>query len=75
VIRVERNPRGPRLFVVGRRVHECYVGLGLLLALVLGNIAHMWALSPWVGLAAVVGAWMVLKDWRDLVPSLRDTGA
>ena len=27
------------------------------------------------GLVGAVGVWMVAKDWRDLVPSLRDTGA
>ena len=32
-------------------------------------------ISAWLALPAVVGVWMVVKDWRDLVPSLRDTGA
>ena len=75
ILRVERNPRGPRLFVLGRRIHECHAGLALLLALVLAELLRAWPGSAWLGLAAVVGVWMVVKDWRDLVPSLRDTGA
>ncbi len=75
ILRVERNPRGPRLFVLGRRVHEYHAGLALLLALLVGQLVHLSPDSAWLGLAALVGIWMVVKDWRDLVPSLRDTGA
>ncbi len=75
ILRVERNPRGPRLFVLDRRVHECHAGLGLLLVLLVGRLVQLWPVSAWLGLVAAAGVWMVLKDWRDLVPSLRDTGA
>ena len=74
-VRLERNPRGPRLFVLGRRVHECHSGLALLLVLSVGALAGMWSVSAWTSAAAVLGMWMLAKDWRDLVPSLRDTGA
>ena len=75
ILRIERNPRGPRLFVLGQRLHECHVGLAVLLALFVAELVHLWPISTWLCFAAVVGAWMVVKDWRDLVPSLRDTGA
>ncbi len=75
VVRVERNVRGPRLFVCGRRVHECHVGLGLLSALLAGVLLRLWPPSDELAVVAAVGAWMLVKDWRDLVPSLRDTGA
>jgi lysyl-tRNA synthetase class 2 len=75
MIHLERNPRGPRLFVLGRRIHECHLGLVLLAAAVAGRAAGLWAMWGWGGGAAVVGAWMVVKDWRDLVPGLRDTGS
>jgi lysyl-tRNA synthetase, class II len=75
IVDIERNPRGPRLFVLGRRVHECHVGLGLLVALLLGGLAGLWPFSDEEALVALVGAYMLVKDWRDLLPSLRDTGA
>jgi len=75
LVRVERNPRGPRLFLFGRRLHECHTGLALLLVLALGVAARLWSFSDEVAVVAGVGIWMVVKDWRDLVPSLRDTGA
>ena len=59
----------------GRRVHECHLGLVLLLTVVGGWLMGLWSLSLWSGLAAVAGGWMVVKDWRDLIPALRDTGA
>lgn len=74
LIRLERHPFGPRVFVLGRRVHECHVGLAVLLVLVVGALTQLWQPSLWTGLAALIGGWMVVKDWRDLVPSLRDTG-
>ena len=75
ILRIERNQRGPRLFVLGQRVHECHFGLAALLVLLVGELVHLWPTSAWLGLPTLVGFWMVVKDWRDLVPSLRDTGA
>jgi lysyl-tRNA synthetase, class II len=75
ILRIERNPRGPRLFVLGRRVHECHAGLLLLSAILVGTLLRVWPISVWLGLAVLAGGWMVVKDWRDLVPALRDTGA
>jgi lysyl-tRNA synthetase, class II len=74
LVRVERNVRGPRLFICGQRIHECQVGLGVLIALLVGVLLGLWPASDEVAVVATVGCWMLIKDWRDLVPSLRDTG-
>ena len=74
LVRVERNVRGPRLYLFGRRIHECHAGLGLLLVLLLGALLRLWPQADELALVALLGVWMVAKDWRDLVPSLRDTG-
>jgi lysyl-tRNA synthetase class 2 len=75
IVQLERNPRGPRLYVLGRRTHECHLGLALLAADLAGWAARLWPLSLWSGAVIAIAAWMIAKDWRDLVPSrLRDTG-
>ncbi len=75
IVRIERNPRGPRLYVLGQRLHECHLGLALLAADAAGWLARLWPVSPWSVAVVLIGGWMIVKDWRDLVPSLRDTGA
>jgi len=40
-----------------------------------GDAAGAWRLSLVPGLGAAAGAWLVVKDWRDLVPSKRDTAS
>ena len=69
LIRIERHERGPRVFLLGRRVHEYQAGFPLL------------ALSPTASLvasvhvsigAALVAVWLVVKDWPDLFPATRD---
>jgi hypothetical protein len=73
LIALERPPLGPRLHVMGRRVHECHVGLMLAGTTVLSVLESASAL-----LAAALGlvaAWLVAKDWRDLHRATRDTAA
>jgi hypothetical protein len=68
VVRLERHRLGPRVFVLGRRAHEWHLGLVLV---VTGS--SIWAIGSWAGPAIVaVGAWLVVKDWRDLFASRRD---
>jgi lysyl-tRNA synthetase class 2 len=74
VIRLERHPQGPRLFVLGRRVHECHVGLATLAGTAVAA-AVAWRFPLWLGAALALGAYMTVKDARDLVPRWRDTGA
>jgi hypothetical protein len=73
VIRIERHPLGPRVFLVGLRVHEVAIGLVLLALLVGGGFAEIWELSRRTEAAGAVGSWLVAKDWRDLFPSRRNT--
>ena len=75
IVQIERHSHGPRLFVLGVRVHECHLGILLLAGDLAGLLARAWTLSLWSGLVALAGGWMLLKDGRDLVPSLRDTGS
>jgi lysylphosphatidylglycerol synthetase-like protein (DUF2156 family) len=73
MITVERHAMGPRLHVLGRRVHECHVGLGLA-----GAAGLCTALGTGVLPAIVLGVvvlWLVAKDWRDLRAVSRDTAA
>ena len=75
IARLERNPRGPRFYVLGRRIHECHLGVVLLAADLMGWAAGLWPFSLWSGAVIALAVWMIAKDWRDLVPSrLRDTG-
>lgn len=71
-VRIERHRYGPRVYLLGHRVHECVVGLALLVAALGATFAGV--LSPAHGAeAAVVASWLVIKDWRDLFASKRDT--
>lgn len=60
VLRLERHRLGPRIHVLGQRIHEYHVGFALIL------------LSPRVSLRGLAGAWLVVKDWPDLLPATRD---
>ena len=72
-VRVERHTLGPRVFVLGIRVHEVALGL----AVVAGALAAALAagLSIPVEAMGVVGVWLTAKDWHDLFPSRRNTAA
>jgi hypothetical protein len=75
VVKVERHELGPRVYVLGRRIHEVAVGLGLLaLLLAFGGTDH-WELTKRFDAAAAFAAWLVIKDWRDLFPSKRNTAS
>ncbi|MEA2368975.1 MAG: lysyl-tRNA synthetase, class [Thermoleophilaceae bacterium] len=73
MITLERHAMGPRLHVLGRRVHECHVGLGLAGAAGLSAALGVGVLPAVV--LAVVALWLVAKDWRDLRAVSRDTAA
>ncbi len=70
---MERHDLGPRLFVLGKRVHECMIGVSLLAILGALLAADVLEAGKATGLLAALGVWLVAKDWRDLVPSRRDT--
>ena len=74
MIRLERHQLGPRVRVLGRRVHEWQLGVavaGLACALRLTGVVE----NPGVALLSLVACWLVLKDWHDLFPSRRDTAS
>jgi len=73
LIRVEQHPYGPRVYVLGQRVHEVALGI-VILALVAVLLAARRSRPDdelLAGLAA--GAWLVVKDWRDLFSRWRNT--
>jgi lysyl-tRNA synthetase class 2 len=72
VIRLHRHRLGPRVYVLGRRIHEWQVGIGMVGLIFVGHAAGAWRLSTATVLAAAVGGWFVVKDWRDVLPGTRD---
>lgn len=75
MFRVERHRLGPRVYVCGIRIHEFLLGFGVFAVLLLGGVAELWELTHRTEVAALLGMWLVGKDWRDLVPSKRNTAA
>jgi lysyl-tRNA synthetase class 2 len=73
VLRIDRHRLGPRVYVLGARVHEWHLGAGLLLALAVGAALDKVDPGMVTTAAVLLGVWLVAKDWRDLVPSQRDT--
>jgi len=75
LIRIERHKQGPRLFLLGVRIHEVHLGLAIVAATVLGARLGLWRYSSWTAAALALGAYMGIKDARDLLGRTRDTGA
>src|SRR5256714_10825714 len=73
VLRIDRHRLGPRVYVLGARVHEWHLGAVLLLGLAAGAAFHHVGDGAGTGVAVAAGIWLVLKDWRDLHPAHRDT--
>jgi lysyl-tRNA synthetase class 2 len=73
-LRVERHHHGPRVYLLGRRVHEWQVGGAALLAVVVGLVSDLWRPRIAMAIALFAGLWLVVKDWRDLFARTRDTG-
>jgi hypothetical protein len=75
VLRVERHELGPRVYVLGQRIHEFALGLAVLGLLLAMGISDHWELTRRFDAGTAFGAWLVVKDWRDLFPSKRNTAA
>jgi lysyl-tRNA synthetase class 2 len=75
MIRLHRHPHGPRVYALGCRIHEWQLGLTMLAVDFAGRAAGAWHLTLVPLLTAGAGCWLILKDWRDLVPSKRDTSS
>ena len=61
--------------MLGLRVHEFALGFAVLGGLLAGGLTEAWELSRTTIAATAVGSWLVIKDWRDLFPSTRNTAA
>ncbi len=72
MVRLERHPSGPRVHILGRRIHEYQ--LGVTLAAAAGTLGALDRDRFAVGLS-LAAAWLVAKDWRDFFPRLRDTAS
>lgn len=75
MIEVQQHPQGPRVFVLGRRIHEYMLGLGVVALLGAGSLARVLHPSLVVAAVAGLGVWLVAKDWRDMFPSRRDSAS
>jgi lysyl-tRNA synthetase class 2 len=72
---VERHQLGPRLYVLERRVHECHAGAALLLAGLLTFAFEIGLPAAILGATVAAGAWLIVKDWQDFLPSRRNGSA
>jgi hypothetical protein len=75
VLRIDRHRLGPRVYVLGARVHEWHLGAALLLGLALGGLFDRVDDNFVTAAAIGAGLWLVAKDWRDLFPASRDSAA
>jgi lysyl-tRNA synthetase, class II len=73
VLRIERHRLGPRVYLLGARVHEWHLGAAILASLAAAASFDRFEHRLAAGIIAFLGLWLVAKDWRDLVPSQRDT--
>jgi lysyl-tRNA synthetase, class II len=75
LFRIERHPLGPRIYLFGIRAHDWHLGVLVLLGLAVGAaLGHVHDSLP-TALAVVAGAWLIVKDWRDITRRRRDTTA
>jgi hypothetical protein len=75
MLRLERHWLGPRVYLCGLRIHEFALGFGVLAVLIAGGSVELWDLTRPTEVAAFFGSWLIVKDWRDLFPSKRNTSA
>lgn len=75
MLRLERHEFGPRLYVFGVRVHEVALGLVVLVVLAVFGLTDHWELTKRFDAGIFTGSWLVIKDWRDLFPSKRNTAS
>src|SRR5262245_14294079 len=74
MLRLERHPLGPRVFVLGQRIHEWHLGVFAIAGAVAAALAG-WIEPGTAVVASILGAWLVIKDWPDLTRRGRDTAA
>jgi hypothetical protein len=75
MLRLERHELGPRVYVLGVRIHEFALGFLVLALLLAFGLSDHWEVTRRFDAALCFGSWLVVKDWRDLFPSKRNTAA
>jgi lysyl-tRNA synthetase class 2 len=75
MLRIDRHRLGPRVYVLGARVHEWHLGAAVLIVLAGALAFDRIEVQLTAFVIACVGVWLVAKDWQDLVPTRRDTAA
>ena len=75
MLRLERHPLGPRVYLLGTRVHEWHLGAALLLGLAVGGLLDRVDDSFTTVATITGGLWLIAKDWRDVFPAQRDSAA
>jgi lysyl-tRNA synthetase, class II len=73
--RLERHALGPRVYIFGLRIHEYQLGLVLLVGALVAALTDALPADPWGLVLFAVGAWLFVKDWRDVFASTRDTAS
>jgi hypothetical protein len=73
ILHVRRHPLGPRVYIAGLRVHECWAGLVAVIVIALAGITDRTGPHALDTAVCVVAVWMMAKDWPDFFPSRRDT--
>ena len=73
ILHVRRHPLGPRVYIAGFRVHECWAGLVAVIVIALAGSPTGRARTRSTPPCGVVAVWMMAKDWPDFFPSRRDT--
>ena len=74
MFKVVRHRLGVRVYVFGLRIHEWHLGLAVLAGDAVAVLLHALGVLPALALA-LVGIWLIAKDWPDLTHSTRDTTA
>lgn len=59
----------------GLRIHEFALGFAVLGAILVGGLTEAWELTRATAAVTAAGSWLVIKDWRDLFPSTRNTAS
>jgi lysyl-tRNA synthetase, class II len=75
LFRLERHQLGPRIYLGNLRLHEWHLGLVMLAGLALGASFGIVRDPLPAALAGAAAIWLIAKDWRDILPRHRDTGA
>ena len=75
MLKLERHELGPRVYLLGVRVHEFALGFAILAVLVVLALTDHAEVSRRFDAVTAFGSWLVIKDWRDLFPSKRNTAS